>query len=130
MSDRPTMNSPPNIDLPFFVYGALKPGMPGYEGIREFVGPEPKIVCASGELFVRDGLPLLFLNNYGPVKGFLIYWKDGSNDKAYRAICDFEPRKHYEWKEIVVDSSIWANVLGLVIKTREILSRMTPQSGD
>lgn len=128
------MNLPQEMFLPFFVYGALKPGLPAYESIRRFVIDEPDRVWVSGELFVRDGLPLLVLNGHSCVYGYLIYWQPGLENEAYQAVCDFEPRKHYEWKEIELPDTVRANVLAVRDRNRgnpqPLFSREWKLTGD
>lgn len=76
------MDLPPNLTLPLFVYGALKPGMPAFGAIRSKVETHTRD-SVSGELLVRDGLPLLRANDYGIVEGFLMQWKAGHERNAY-----------------------------------------------
>jgi len=67
-----------------------------------------------GELFVRDGLPMLKLNGRGLTEGFLLCWKTGSETEGYQKVCDFEPRKHYKWEEVELKSGQQANVLTML----------------
>lgn len=108
------MDLPENLNLPLFVYGALKPGMPAYEGLRDFLEHPPTRSELVGELFVRDGLPLLFLNNASRVHGFLLQWRPGNEQEAYRAVCSFEPRKHYQWKVVDLEGGRKANTLSVL----------------
>lgn len=104
------MNLPDRLDLPLFVYGALKPGFPAFETLRSWVeSSERKFVC--GELLVRDGLPLLSKNSDGRVDGYLLRWNSGHEREAYAAVCAFEPRKHYAWSEVTPATGIQANAL-------------------
>ena len=105
------MTLPTNCSLPMFVYGALKPGMPAYESIRRYVSGNPAQTYVAGELFVRDGLPLLFPDFAGSIRGFVICWHEGMEGDAYRTVCEFEPRNHYEWREIRPETGKLANVL-------------------
>lgn len=107
------MDLPPKVQLPLFVYGALKPGMPAFESIRRFVAYQPKRNKVEGELFVRDGLPLLSLNGHDIVEGFVVDWHEGQKEAAYRSVCEFEPRKHYVWCEVELSPGRHANVLGI-----------------
>ena len=105
------LDPPPDTSLPLFVYGALKPGMPAYERIRKFVQNKPEPDHLKGALYVRDGLPLLYLDREGTTHGFLLRWNPGDEAKGYRAICEFEPRKHYKWAEGAMYSGARANAL-------------------
>ena len=105
------MSLPPNLDLPLFVYGALKPGMPAYEQLADCVEGVSKD-GVGGRLWVRDGLPLLHLNGYDWTGGFLLRWKIGREREGYERVCKFEPRSHYEWSEVdLKKSECRANVL-------------------
>ena len=107
----PNLLEPPkNTSLPLFVYGALKPGMPAFEAIRSKVETHTRD-SVSGELLVRDGLPLLRPDARGIVEGFLMQWKAGHERDAYTAVCAFEPRKHYEWSEVTLAKGTQANTL-------------------
>jgi gamma-glutamylcyclotransferase (GGCT)/AIG2-like uncharacterized protein YtfP len=104
------MPPPEDLALPLFVYGALKPGLPAYEQLQGFVA-DARSVLVPGQLWVRDGLPLLRTDEPGEVYGFLLTWKPGSEKRAYNNVCAFEPRKHYQWSTVTVDSGSVANVL-------------------
>lgn len=106
-----TMDPPADVSLPLFVYGALKPGMPGHEVLKPFIQREPQKDCLVGELFVRDGLPLLILNDSARTEGFVLTWKSGQETAAYEAVCAFEPRKHYVWTPVKLESGLSANAL-------------------
>jgi len=105
------MDLPQNLALPLFVYGALKPGMPAFEQLRSLLSPQVDKCETAGELFVRDGLPLLKKNDDGRVEGFLLRWIPGKESQGYAAVCDFEPSKHYQWDVVDVSSGIQANAL-------------------
>lgn len=105
------LDLPDDTSLPLFVYGALKPGMPAFESLRGFLGGQPETAKVLGELYVRDGLPLLFLNDAVEVRGFLLGWRPEMASDAYQAVCVFEPRKHYEWGVVDVVEGGQANVL-------------------
>jgi len=105
------MDLPPNLSLPLFVYGALKPGMPAYEALRQFVLGTPQRESVPGDLYVRDGLPLLILDGGAQAEGFLLQWVPGKEHDAYQLVCDFEPPEHYAWASVTIDSRFSANVL-------------------
>ncbi len=62
------------------------------------------MVRVSGSLKERDGLPLLVIsgNSSPKVEGYLLTFKSDSQEKVYRAICEFVPRKQYKWSEVSV----------------------------
>jgi hypothetical protein len=101
---------PEEPNLPYFVYGALKPGMPAFERLRNFVELH-SLETVSGELWVRDGLPMLSLRGSDNIIGFLLTWKTDQQEKAYQAVCDFEPSSQYSWEKITLDSAEIANTL-------------------
>lgn len=106
------MDLPQALELPFFVYGALKPGMPAFEQLRPLVEvPFQSIEAKDCILYVRDGLPLLKRTAGYSVHGFLLRWLPGKGTDAYDVVCKFEPRKHYEWSEVTLQSGIQANTL-------------------
>ena len=61
---------PQDLSLPLFVYGPLKPGMPAFESISKLVLDNPESVQVAGTLYLRDGLPLLFLDRSKKIKGY------------------------------------------------------------
>jgi gamma-glutamylcyclotransferase (GGCT)/AIG2-like uncharacterized protein YtfP len=105
-----SMPPPEDLALPLFVYGALKPGLPAYEQLQGYVA-DARSAVVSGQLWVRDGLPLLRIDEPGEVYGFLLRWKPGSEMQAYNNVCLFEPRNHYQWSTVTVDAGSVANVL-------------------
>ncbi len=105
------MDPPQDLHLPLFVYGALKPGMPAFEQLRLLVTTPLQPDRVKGELFVRDGLPLLSISDHGSVEGFLLRWVDGQESRGYAAVCEFEPRGHYRWEEVTLESGSRANAL-------------------
>jgi hypothetical protein len=104
------MDLPGNIHLPFFSYGAMKPGLPGFQNLREHV--ETKTMDeVLGQLLVRDGLPLLRIKDRETIEGWLLKWKCGHEQDAYSRVCEFEPRKHYQWTVVTLQSGEEANLL-------------------
>jgi hypothetical protein len=103
------MNHPDNIYLPFFAYGIFKPGQLCYFRIRDFV--EDCTECTvPGILKERDGIPLLVLGNSYNIKGYLIRFIAGNEDKAYDRIIGIEPDEVYRWG-IVKVNGLTANAL-------------------
>lgn len=105
------MDLPGDISLPFFTYGLLKPSMPAFGMLKPYLANEPVLDIVRGELFARDGLPLLHLNGSLPVRGYRMHWCDDAFAEAYEAVGRFEPRKHYTWKQVILESGQEANVL-------------------
>jgi hypothetical protein len=105
------LEPPPNPSLPLFVYGLLKPGMPAFERIRTLVELPFNWEQVEGTLYVRDGLPLLYLNHGGKAEGTLLTWKSERESEAYGRVCDFEPREHYSWTTVTLTSGAQANTL-------------------
>src|SRR5665213_1172320 len=98
--------------LPFFAYGALKPGELAYEQIEHFVS---SVVPAStaGVLVLRDGLPVL-RDGSGEVEGYLLTFTEAGRDAAWATVCSFEPRSQYFWKPMQVEAgghTLSANLL-------------------
>lgn len=105
------MELPADTSLPFFAYGALQPTMPAFRWVRQYLASEPVPEEVRGELFARDGLPLLHLNGALPVQGCLIRWCEDVAPDAYAAVCRFEPRKHYIWTVAQLESGVTVNLL-------------------
>lgn len=104
------MKLPDKTELPFFAYGLFKPGQLCFSRIKDLVDN----TCAAevpGILKERDGIPLLVLrSNYPSIKGYLIYFLAGEEDKAYDSIIGIEPDEVYRWERVRVNDSD-ANVL-------------------
>ena len=101
---------PLRLDLPLFVYGALKPGFPAFEQIRGSV-EKYSSEMVKGDLMVRDGLPMLSIEGNREIKGYLLRWQPEHESTAYAAVCAFEPRKHYQWSEVTLATGTVANAL-------------------
>jgi len=97
-------------ELPFFAYGLFKPGQLCFFRIRDLV-KEKRPAEVNGCLKERDGLPLLVLDSYQKIKGFLIRFKDGQEKEAYERIVEIEPDAVYHWKEIDCLDNTRANSL-------------------
>ena len=121
------MDLPKRLDWPLFVYGALKPGFPAFEAIRALVETFTRDVV-TGELWVRDGLPLLSKSGHGSVDGYLLHWKPGQADNGYAAVCAFEPRKHYAWSEVTLKTGAQANALVIRFPTKGNPQRLDSSS--
>jgi hypothetical protein len=107
------LSEPPAPDGPLFVYGLLKPDELAHRLIEEYVGGMSAGTVA-GCLRLRDGLPLLDPSGQGHVSGHLLHLDPPRRQKAWRAIGDFAPDKHYRYAIAKVDVSgvpVRANVL-------------------
>jgi len=103
---------PQDVNLPFFAYGALKPGELAYAQISDLVSGEPIAAKASGSLKVRDGLPLFEPSGSGTVRGFLLTFRPEKCMGAYDRIRRFEPKSIYRWKKLQLQTpEVYANVL-------------------
>jgi hypothetical protein len=104
------MKLPQDLTLPFFAYGAFKPNELAYSQIKEYLSNEPTVVFATGNLKVRDGLPLFDPTGSGKAQGFILDFSPETRKLAYEKICAFEPKNIYFWSEIKVET-FTANVL-------------------
>ena len=100
------LNSPDDINLPFFAYGIFKPGQLAYSIIENHI--ETKIYKEIPyKLFERDGIPFLDIKEMSEkekknpdipmAKGYLIDFKEEHRQQAYDDISGIEPRKYYRW---------------------------------
>jgi hypothetical protein len=112
------MDSPPNESLPLFVYGAFKPNMPAFEQLRPLVESQLQRDQVKGKLYVRDGLPLLNGTEFGTVHGFVLRWLPKKENYGYKVVCEFEPRSHYRWSEVTLESGTLANTLVIRFPTK------------
>ena len=77
------LSLPQDLNLPFFAYGAFKPGELAHPQIGEYLSSKPYPVSAKGYLRVRDGLPLFDPNGSGNVRGFLLNFSPKTGKLAY-----------------------------------------------
>jgi hypothetical protein len=96
---RSALAVPADVDLPFFSYGAFKPGELAFSQIAPFLSARPESASVSGSLKVRDGLPLLDSSGGRRVQGFMLAFTKEKRLQAYETICRFEPKTIYLWKE-------------------------------
>jgi len=89
------MNLLGNVNLPFFAYGTFKPKQLGFYRIANCVERVETDCLISGDLLVRDGLPIVDEEGKSEVKGSLIFFKSNNSGKAYERIIEIEPDKHY-----------------------------------
>jgi gamma-glutamylcyclotransferase (GGCT)/AIG2-like uncharacterized protein YtfP len=88
-----------NLDLPLFVYGALKSGEFAHRIVKPFLVSEPERADAKGfELHVLDGVANAVPNANSYVEGELLTFADPQ--AAYRKIEEFEDVPNfYVWSE-------------------------------
>ena len=96
----PSNASPPTSSLPFFAYGIFAPGEIAFFQIKSFVVDAPEATTITGEVLLRDGVPILDTKGQGLVNGFRIRFRQQDAEAAYRAIQDMEPERQYRWVEI------------------------------
>lgn len=104
------MQGPTDISRPFFSYGIFRPGQIGFFQVRGFIKvAQPSRI--TGNLRLRDGLPIFDPHAQGNVSGMLLHFIDNvAAEKAYQRISRIEPDNHYRWGEIPCEETI-ANVL-------------------
>lgn len=90
------MQLPIDPALPFFAYGALRPGKLSYFRIQPFVECAKETV-APGDMYVRDGLLIADQAGRSEISGHLLHFQQSRNMEAYKAICDLEPSSQYRW---------------------------------
>ena len=108
------MEFPANVQLPFFAYGTFRPGELAYLRIKPFVESVNNQAVVKGDLWIRDGLPLLDAKGDRLVDGALIHFRSPSSGSAYFSIIELEPDKQYQWDTAIAKSSLGeleANVL-------------------
>lgn len=103
------MSLPSDLSLPLFVYGSLKPGMPAYESIAGLVVGSPMRDHVAGTLYLRDGLPLLFLKGLRKISGSILNFD--SSSLGYEQVCAFEPKSQYQWAVAETANGFRVNLL-------------------
>ena len=99
-----SVGPPPQTGLPCFVYGVFMPGELAHSLVEPFLDGAPCEAEARGRLWIRDGLPLLSAEGQGLVSGYLLRFRPETEASAYEAIGALEPRKHYEWAVLRLQS--------------------------
>jgi hypothetical protein len=117
--DSPAKPERPDPRLPLFSYGVFKEDELAFGQIEDLVA---KVVDAdvSGALYVRDGLPLLVLNDFSRTDGDLIRFRQ-SSPEAYERVSELEPSNQYRWAVTEVNADgrrVRANVLIGIDPTR------------
>lgn len=118
---RSALAVPANVDLPFFSYGAFKPGELAFSQIAPFLSARPESASVSGSLKVRDGLPLLDGSGGRRVQGFMLAFTIEKRLQAYETICQFEPKTIYLWKE--------AELLSPMVRVNLLVGRKLDRGG-
>lgn len=89
-----------NVDLPLFVYGALKSGEFAHRIVEPLLEADPQPARATGlELLVLDGVAFAIRNDTTSVRGEILNFKDA--ESAYATVSKFEDVPNfYVWAEI------------------------------
>jgi hypothetical protein len=93
------MDLPENTLLPMFAYGVFQPGDLGFLRVKEYVTRVDSGTVA-GKLMIRDGLPLLALEDGAEVHGAVLWFRQEAAGRAYYRIIELEPDKQYEWRTV------------------------------
>lgn len=72
------MDLPRHVEFPFFAYGAFRPGQLAFQRLKAFVLRE-EVASVSGQLRIRDGLPILDPNGGQLVSGSLLLFKQAKS---------------------------------------------------
>lgn len=103
--------APPRSPVrPFFAYGIFKPTELAYRQLEDLVQATQEDVVA-GSLLLRDGFAVSEPAGHGRVRGFTLWFLDGSADEAYERICEFEPQRLYKWVEAVTERGEAVNLI-------------------
>jgi hypothetical protein len=109
------MRPPGDVLLPFFAYGFFRPGQLGFIRIRQYVERVDRSAAGTGDILLRDGLPILVREGGYRIPGALIWFGQGQGVDAYASIAAMEPEKLYRWETITINDSrgekIGANAL-------------------
>lgn len=89
---------PDEVALPFFAYGLFRPGQLGFLRLAPHVERVVRGVSVRGELYARDGLPVLDEHGTGTVVGDVLYFKPTGGGDAYASVAELEPARLYRWK--------------------------------
>lgn len=102
----------PDLELPLFVYGALKPGEIGWSSIAQQVSSWDATVAQGVSLSVSDGVAFASFENQKKVTGAIVRFKDPSS--AFAHVHKYEGLRHdkprYKWGRIATDHGP-ANIL-------------------
>jgi hypothetical protein len=123
------MALPSNPEIPFFTYGLFQPGEPSHRLLQSLLASPATTDRVSGNLFVRDGLPLAVLEPHQhEIQGSVLYFSPASRLNAYELISNFEPASLYRWETTVtLENQIDVNIL---VARRPCRGHMEPFEGD
>lgn len=107
---RPGMEPPRDIGLPFFAYGIFKPGQLAFFQLRDLINEVIEPAAVKGGLLLRDGLPIIDPALPDLVVGALVGFEPRQAAKAYARIAAMEPGSQYCWQVAEADGMA-ANVL-------------------
>jgi len=99
---RAGLESPPRLEIPFFAYGPLQPGQPGFDFLLAALEPASNPGRTNGGLRVRAGLPLLDPTAGPGVQGALVNFGPGRGAEAYGVVSRYAPRQHYRWLAVPI----------------------------
>jgi hypothetical protein len=94
------MNLPKDLSKPFFSYGIFRPGEIAYNIISEFVDLnkiEKRVI--KGTLKLRDGILIYDQKGVDDIDGYVLFFKEGLESKAYDSIVKLEPGNYYMWND-------------------------------
>ena len=100
-----TFPPPDDTLLPFFAYGAFKPGELAFHRLRDLVVSQESPRTIQGELRIRDGLPIANPVGNTRLRGALLRFRRGTEDEAYARIAALEPGKQYRWEIALVENT-------------------------
>src|SRR3712207_1514222 len=95
-SEASPLAPPRSPDRPFFAYGIFKPTELAYRQLEDLVQSTQEDVV-TGSLLLRDGFAVSDPGGHERVRGFTLWFMDGSADEAYERICAREPKRLYKW---------------------------------
>ncbi|MFC7010073.1 gamma-glutamylcyclotransferase [Halalkalicoccus salilacus] len=116
------MDSPPDITLPFFAYGTLKPEQPGYHLIEDIIAEPPISAKIRGALFEQDGLPIFVEKYNDDVRGYVL--KFSEPEEAYNRIADYENERNYEWDVTIAETDNQDFEVNVLIATDPVRGRV------
>lgn len=98
--DKRDIETKPDLNLPFFAYGILKPGEIAYSNIKGCIAKKDEDVIPYS-MKQRDGVPILLPKkneNSKKTHGYRYFFYD--NEEAYKIINQTISNKLYEWGTI------------------------------
>jgi hypothetical protein len=122
----PNIQNPKRTTLPFFAYGLFKPGQLGFDRLEQYVSHRRMSCCASGSIWLRDGIPLFEPDTGEKTWGALLYFRDERSLIAYNCISEIEPEDQYYWGEIDVGDE---RGRGGAVERANVLIGKKPQKG-